>query len=246
MGSDQRQQLMEQYEDAAFALLMDEYAEAEGAKLLQEFKELEQAGAIPEIPATLNKKLRQAIDSAFAEQKRKHSLKQISRFAAKAAAIFLVVLGLSTVTVLSVDAFRVPVLNFVLDRSGEFSKVVTDDRAENQIDSTSATIMRFKACLPEGYQERQNSISNGSGHIYCENSSNSVISLNISPADTGLVVDTEDSEFTAVKFDDFTAAFQEKNGYHLMWIGDDESIYILYASELSIEEFWELAYAIAD
>lgn len=245
MGSDQRQQLMEQYEDAAFALLMDEYAEAEGAKLLQEFKELEQAGAIPEIPATLNKKCRQAIDSAFAEQKRKHSLKQISRFAAKAAAIFLVVLGLSTVTVLSVDAFRVPVLNFIVDQSGEFSKVTSSVKVESTTDSVSATIMRFESNLPEGYQVYQKNIGKAMGSIRCTNSQDFVIALEISQTKSDLAVDTEDADFVEVELGDYPAAFQEKNGYQLMWIGENEVLYILYANALSLEAFWELAHATA-
>lgn len=245
MGSDRRQQLQEQYEDAVLALLMDEYAEAEGAQLLREFEELEAKGAIPELPAELDKKCKKIIDSAFRRQKIKLLLKQAGRFATKVAVVALAILGLSTATVLSVDAFRAPVLNFIMDRSGKFSKVAFSDDVEAETDSVSATIMRFEGCLPEGYQVCHKNVDKAMCSIHCVNASNSVISLNVSQTSTGLAVDTEDAGFAEVEFGEFPAAFQEKNGYHLMWVGDDEIVYILYANGLSTKEFWELAYATA-
>ena len=244
MGSNQRQQLMEQYEDAALALLMDEYAEEEGARLLQEFEELGQNGASPEIPAELDAKCRQLINSAFKKQNSKPLAKRVGKFAAKAAAVFLVVLGLSTVTVLSVDAFRVPVLHFIADQSGEFSKVVFSEDVDVKTDRVSATIARFESCLPEGYKVQQKNVGKTMCRIRCVNSNDSSISLNISKQETGLAVDTEDADFVKVSFGDYLGAFKEKNGYHLIWI-DDEMVYNLYASALSLEEFWELAYATA-
>ena len=62
-----REMLVEQYEDALFALLMDEVAEAEGQKALEENQRLRESGELV-IPDNLRQRCHSAIAKGFAGQ----------------------------------------------------------------------------------------------------------------------------------------------------------------------------------
>lgn len=247
MRDEHRQQLVEQYEEAAISLLMDEYAEADGARLLQEYETAVQNKDLPEIPAELDEKCRKLIEKSFAKQERKMRLKRIRKFAAKAAMVVLTLFGLSTITVLSVDALRIPVLNFLMDQSGRYSTVVFGNNIDKEDVATNSTAIQFENNLPEGYQIVKNSFSGASGTITCEDSSNHIIYLQIAKTDGGLNVDTEGEEYQQQDFGEYAAAFKEKDGYYLMWLDrKSQTVYTLFANGLPIDAFWELAYATAE
>lgn len=247
MHDERRQQLMEQYEEAAISLLMDKLAEAEGAGLLREFEEASQNGTAMEIPAELDAKCRKLIEETFAKQKRGLRLKRIVAPIAKAAVIVLLLLGLSTATVLSVDALRIPVLNFLADQSGRYSSVIFNNHSDAHDPASDNVAARLENNLPEGYSVVQNSIVGSSGTIVCSNAENHLIYLEVTQTECGLNVDTEDNEYTNAEFGDYQAVFQDKGGYHLRWLNENgQTVYTLVAKGISISEFWELAYAIAE
>ena len=63
-------ELMDQFDDAAFALMMDEYAEAEGERLRAEFEEAMRSGTAPACPPELDEKCRKQIKRHFGKQRR--------------------------------------------------------------------------------------------------------------------------------------------------------------------------------
>lgn len=74
-----RETLIEQYDDAVFALLMDEYAENSGAELLRQYQEALDTGLVPEIPEELDRRCTEAIDTEFRSRRWKAWLKYICR-----------------------------------------------------------------------------------------------------------------------------------------------------------------------
>lgn len=247
MRDEHRQQLVEQYEEAAISLLMDEYAEADGARLLQEYETAVQNACLPEVPSELDEKCRKLIEKSFAKQEHKLRINRVRRFAAKAAVIVFTLLGLSTVTVLSVDALRIPVLNFLMDQSGRYSTVVLDNNIDTEDGATNSTVIQFENNIPDGYEVVQYEFKDTSGIVLCVNEDNYVIYLEVDRTMGGLSVDTENSEYKEQDFCGHSAAFQDKEGYHLRWLDrNSETIYMLFANGLHIDAFWELAYSIAE
>ena len=97
---------------------MEEY------KILTEYEEAKQNGTMPEMPEELDAKCRDLIDETFGCARCRARVKRIGAAVAKAAMVVLILLGLSTVTVLSVDAFRVPVLNFLIGRNEKYTSII--------------------------------------------------------------------------------------------------------------------------
>lgn len=247
MGDEHRQQSVERYEEAAISLLMEEYLEAEGARLLQKIDQLQENGELPEIPAELDEKCRKLIDKTFAAQERRTKLKNLRTFVSKAAVIVLSLCAISAVTVLSVDAFRIPVLNFLMDQSGRYSTVVFDEYETTGDTAKNSAITKLENNLPEGYQVLKHTISDASDRITCTDQNGRIIYLEICKIDGGFNVDTEDEEYHEVELGQYAAVFQEKEGYHLRWIDQNSnSLYTLFSNGLSDVEFWKLAYVIAE
>lgn len=242
MRDEHRQQLVEQYEEAAISLLMDEYAEADGARLLQEYETAVQNKDLPEIPAELDAKCKQLIDQSFGKRQRRVHFRKVTRGLAKVAVFAFVFLGMVTVTVLSVDALRIPVLNYFFQQE-RYSSVSLDDRSKDvemhgDLDSKIAS-----APIPEGYELAVKNVdSEGSVYLCYDNSENDVIILTIGPL-TGLWnIDTEDTTQTQLSINEYRAIFIERDGYRVIWINSDEELtYELYASNIEENVFIEIA-----
>ena len=90
MNDTRREQLLDQYEDAALELLMDEYAEADGERLWNEFLTAEKNGNVAPIPKDLDLKCKQIIRKSLEKSKRKAILSRAKHVFSKAA-IFLLI-----------------------------------------------------------------------------------------------------------------------------------------------------------
>lgn len=247
MMDQRRQQLIEQYEDAALSLLMDEYANEEGERLLKEFEEAKKNGDLPEMSAELDAKCRKLIDQTFAKMERKERLKRIGKSVAKAAILVFVLLGALSTMVMSVEAFRVPVLNFFFDEGGRFGSVKIDGDSKELEAINCSVVTEFQSCIPSGFVEIRNEISdNYSSLLYVnEKDEEMMISLNVVPTSSELIIDTEDIECTSANINGYDVVYIIEDGYRLMWIDENgKFIYTLFARGFQESDFWELAYSI--
>lgn len=97
-----RDTLIEQYDDAVFALLMDEYAEESGAELLRRFQEEADAGLVPEIPGELDRRCMDLIDDEFRSRSRWAWLKDTCRFVIRLVFALFFLIGLIIRTALEI------------------------------------------------------------------------------------------------------------------------------------------------
>jgi len=244
MNDRQRQQLVEQCEEAELTLLMYDYAREEGRQLAKEYDEAQENGALPEVPEELDRKCRALIDVTFAKMERKTRLKRIVRSAAKAAAVLFVVLGVMATTVMSVDALRVPVLNFIMDQSGRFSTIKIEDCSIDESVGLDV-LQRLDACLPDGFQEVQRSNSNHYISVSYVDDEERSVSFAGRPASDELIIDTENVEYSEVKINGVDVAFLRKEKLTVIWV--DQKVQRVYTfSAIGLEEctFWEMVYSI--
>lgn len=218
---------------------MDEY------KILKEYEQAKQNGTLPEMPEELDEKCRELIEEAFTQPPCCSRSKHISASIVRVAVVVLLLFGLSTAMVLSVDAFRVPVLNFLLDHSGKFGTVVLDLNTQQEATFTVSIADRFDTHIPVGYRLTNRDLFSTHGCITYENDSGHLLCLLFETDQNQVNVDAEDIEYSPVEFGDYYAVFGEKDGYSLMWLdSENQVIYQLWASDMDKREFWKLAYAL--
>lgn len=247
MNDKHREKLLDEYEEITMELLMDEYAEAEGEVLWKEFQAAEEAGEVPDIPDDLDQKCRNTIRSATARINRRaqfaHGLRTLSRVAV----FVLVLFGISTTLVLSVDALRIPVLNFFLRSSERYTVVALDEKNQSiqkEFESIRSGIGLF---IPDSYDLVAENISeHGSMQLVYQDENEGVITLSVKPASGQLVMDTETVDMQKIKINEMDALFVEKDGFHVVWMNPEKGLsYDFFAKTLDDGQFWKIVYALA-
>lgn len=248
MEDKHRQQLLEEYEEAALKLWMDEYAELEGERLWEEYQEAEKNGEVPEIPEELDKKCKQLIHSSLKKKKRKQAFAQFMRSASRIAACLCIILVCSSAVVLSVEAFRIPVINFFLRLENRYTSLSFSDPIVDAESLADELKQLSGVAIPSGYKLfKQDVNESGSIFLFYLNENNENISILVNPADGAFNYDTENATQTEMELCGHEAFFVEKEGFRVIWLNAEEDmIYELFADGLDINSFWKLAFLLAE
>lgn len=219
MGDARKEQLIRQYEDAALALTQQEQAQ----------EDTHTPDACP-------------------KSRKPGLLLRIFRACAIAAVVALAVLGLATATVLSVDALRVPVLNFILDHGGKFAFIdvgFNDAGLEKQF---KAMVKTVKANAPEGYAIVNDPATDDAILlIRMENSKEDILHVVANRESTSIKVNTEGAQIQEVELKG------GQKGYliitdclYCIWHDEAKGL-IISVSTMNVEpdEFWKLVNALA-
>lgn len=206
------EQLLEDYEDACFALLMESVAKQEGQRLEELNQQLlnDPAFAIPE---STNQRCLKTISRCFAHQQYKatvHSVFRILHFAAIVVAI--TVLVFTSAFAISED-FRIVTRNLLISASEKYTEFRMDfeGQVSSNTHSSHSPGALFKRVdvnwMPEGFQLHKNQYDHWA---YFENEAGEWIQILTGSADTSIQLDTEDATVLDVTIHDLPAVVVEK------------------------------------
>ena len=242
MSENKKLELLDQYDDVTFALLMDKYAEEEGARLRKEFEEAQAAGEVTDTSDALDEKCLQMIHRDYAKKRGKDNVRKIIRMTSKVAVAVMVFLGLMTTMVMSVDALRIPVLNFFINKYDVYSSISTDD---NPIVVVEDPCTLLADLLPDEYQEVRRSTEKGMSYALFKNEDGDTVSLTITMAGTEKNIDTEDADYSEILLANDKAILIEKNGYQVIWSRSNGVTYSFRATNLAKNEVVEICNALS-
>jgi len=175
----------EKYDDLQLQMAMHllEQHELEEAE-----KEIEELNEQPEYQPNPHEEMlvMKIIDHVLRRQKWKHALKTTSRILQKASAFLAIILIGVCMTVVTVEAVRVPFINWLIRLQGDSTTIHFS--AEHD---TSDIEFGY---LPEGYEATLVSTSSEGTYYSIENEAGNIIFLMIYSLDTGINVDTENAE----------------------------------------------------
>lgn len=235
-----------EYKDAILNILLDDYAGLDVAQVLQEFEEKAEAGDLPDVPEDIDQSCRRQIRKIFACERRTQLLRKATKILVKVAVLTLMLIGLSTVTVISVEALRIPVLRFVVESFDRHSTLYIEGETEEQIHTAEEICRILDKNVPDDYKLVQRSIANdGSLCIMYTGDNSRILSLTVFASQQTIQFDTENVEYIPLLIDDYQAYFVEKNGFSIMWFDDkNQVVYELYATSLSEDCFWKIVHAL--
>lgn len=253
MNGKSREELIEQYEDAAFVLLMSEYAEQEGNRLLREFEEAKAKGEVPEVPAALDAKCRKLIRQAYENKHRENKVKEFLRAAGRVAAMLFIALGVCTTLVFSVEALRLPVINFLIEQherytSIDFDKEMTDASTQDTKLPASSEASLLDAFIPNGYKLYNYTVrDDGSVSVIYRSENGGSIFFSTTVLAGNLNFDSEEANTKRIMIAGFEGLQIEKDSVlKITWFDTEKSMaYQLRADVLNNAELWELAESIA-
>ena len=151
--------LLEEYEDAYFALLMEEVAKKEGERL-EALNETLQSDPDAAVPESLDKRCMETIRRHFAHQQRRSALRKTGKVLRLVAVIMAVTVLLFTTAFAVSEEFRVATLNLMLTITEEYTQfsIKTSDetsRIEKAASNTDGKGEYFQNAeigwIPEGF-----------------------------------------------------------------------------------------------
>lgn len=233
------------FADAALALLMDWSAESDGEQLWDEYCTAEQ-----QMPPELDAICRNRIQKYAKRSRRRGGFVRMLKTSGQAAACLAIILFFAISLITSVEALRVPVLNFILKHSEQATAIIFQHEPTQKETQLEELLNILKESAPEGYSlEIEN--------IYRDNYSNppvitsifmgfqdagsNLLSIHVTPAEGTMNVDTEDASVTRITLEDQYAMLIEKAPeIRMIWINETQGLlYSVTASAMEKADFME-------
>lgn len=255
-----REKLVEQYEDALFALLMDEVAVEEGERATRLNEQLNQDPQFA-LPERLQKKCEKTIQKAFARQ----NIMRVRRgaflvFQRISVAVMLVVLLLTTVIAVS-EPFRRTTLNALLIVEEQCTKIkfYEDQGSMPVVPPADGVEYHYNIGLewiPDGYQLTDGFVlENGKCDVYYQGGDWQEFEIQVTRYSPSLSYsyDTEDSIIEQIEIQGLSAQLITKEFNNtpgvppytrrmIIWLDDEQqAIFHLRATHLTEEEIIRMA-----
>ena len=228
--------IYDRYADAVTALVMEQYMTALAESLAAEDR------APVEIGAELDGRCRKLIKKGYARQLRRSVGKKLLRGASVAAIVFLLLCGVFAVLFSTVEAIRVPIINFFIEQKEKYLEITGKD--QDEYDRSEDVLAGL---VPEGYTPVEcRRASNGNLTIWYVDAGDGMIYYNEFIMTNGTFqTDTEDAVIEDITIGGRDALLIEKYGYKVVWYSPSgEVVYQLEGNQLSREEIIAIAEAI--
>lgn len=224
-----REKLIEEYEDAFFALFMDTIAEEEGKLIYEEMEILKQDGDF-DVPAEIDKKCHNTIKKAFAKDRRSKAKHTTRRIFNKATLAALICILLFTTVYAILPEFRVKTLNLLIEISDVATGLTIGENRSNS--STALEIGDHQFYLPElpdGFLlDDEGSDTRSAWYEFINEGGASIYFHIVSSYDTILNVDTEATQSVEnIQVHGYDGLLIEKNErLQIVWGDTDKEVFI--------------------
>lgn len=229
--------LLENYEDALFALLMDQVAEEEGKQLLKENERLNQN---PEaaIPDEVDKRCRKAIKRAFAKDQRQSVVRISYRAISKVALVALIAGLLFTTAFAASPEVRIRTLNLLIAVSDVATSLTLDSETDGTATSANTGVdpegeqLILGYCLPElpeGFSMSYEGSDGQSAWVeYVDENGATIYFTAESSSGTTYNVDTEDADNVEnIQIDGYDGLLIEKGKrIQIIWGDTDQENFV--------------------
>ena len=205
----------EKLEDAAAFVIMEQYAKALNAGINKRMEDC----AEEVFPEELDKRCRALIAQASRKAQNKKRRKSVLRVLRSAAVVALVMLSLCSVLFVTVEAFRLPVMNFFIEKTNRYWQI-SEELNENTTQEVFNAEDPLDGIIPDEF-DLVNLV--GSWEEDClsadyVNGDNSSISLFVIPSGGSYQIDTEAALTTQCEVAGHNAVLStEENMVRVMW-----------------------------
>lgn len=246
MDNQNKNSLYDQYVDASVALFMEYYSSA----LTEHVKTEMMSSDSVDISEELDQKCRTLIRKECAKRKRKVFFKGLSKGFSYAAALLVVLLSMSSALFITVEAVRIPIINFFIEQGDGYWVITGEDEDKNSsgqgghqdevmFDETDP----LSGLLPAGFKlERYIQLNTGATAMYADESGNNVV-LVLTQDSSALMIDTEDAEYTKeLSVMECKAILVKTENLSLVWLDSQrEVLYNLIVDDIAEEDLIKIA-----
>lgn len=199
-----REKLYEEYEESLFRLVIHHAAEKEGKIYLNEMAELKSSSE-NQPSAEAIKRFKRKLITYKRKNKPRKKKQFISRFINKAAIFFLVLIIAFSTAMVSVQAFRIQVLNFLTDIQPEYTSFQIEENGSGTSGeklTVNWTNTYLPAYIPAGYEVDSFTYTEPLKEITYRSQKNKNLLIDFSDNDSSnnVEIDTEDASVVKTVF----------------------------------------------
>lgn len=201
--------------------------------------EMEENTEVPEekieFSAEHEAKMQRLFDAEYKKQRRK----EIAKYASRAAAIFVAAVLVAGVSIGSVEAWRVRVINFFQDRTEKYTEIKFTEAPVSSYSVNGITLN----CIPEGYRLVEESSEIGKSVMLCfQNADGKSITFRMKKVMPNSVIriDAEDAIVTEFEYRGYKAIKSIKDRVQIMMWYNDKLKYSLNC-EIGEDELMKIA-----
>lgn len=212
----------ERLEEAMVAAFMDRYAQALDAGIDRKIEEC----ASDAFPEELDNRCRALIQREYTKAKRQKHMKRILRALSSAAVVAVVLVGLFSVLFVSVEAFRIPILNFFIEKTDRYWEV-SGSRNRIEIPDVFNPEDPLDSVIPDNFILNTISGEWSEGYLSANYNDQGVASISFIafPADGEVLIDTQGANSKLCKVLDYDAVKSvEDNFVRITWLDADRSL----------------------
>lgn len=229
----------EQYVDATVALFMEHYSEVSLTdEIHRELNDPEDQNIV--FPEALDARCRQLIKKECFRYRWKKCIKTATTGLRYAAIFAVVSLSIFSLLFMTVDAIRIPIINFYIEHFDGHWEITGKDDSDDTTDDTPVDESNpLAGLIPEDYQLlslKGNSITEMTA-IY-ENADGQWICFSATPGESWVAVDSEEAELSQkIRIRNCEAVLVVKDGVNLTWIDKGLSTtFTLFCDDMSEKE----------
>lgn len=237
------QDVYDRYVDATVALFMEYYCATLSEDIHQQFDDMQTNEST--FPDALDIRCRTAIKKEYAMRKRKQHIKSLLKGLRYVASFAIVLLALASILFVSVEAIRVPIINYYISQNDQYLEFTSRQSDEaGSIENINAE-GPLAGILPEEYEliSLDNILPTRITAIY-KNSNGDCLYFSIDTSATILRVDSENTQTVkAINICGCDGILVTKDGTTTITWGyeSDEKTFMLASSELTETELVKLA-----
>lgn len=182
-----------------------------------------------------SEKHKKDMESLFRRQRQNHFYNSLKTYGKRLALIFILVIAISTITVASVSAWRIKVMNFILERTQEDTNIIID-KDELTFYENNELSLNY---VPEGFVLEKSEYRGE--HMYLEfKSNNEYYNFRTMNIGDSLSIDTENAYLKEFTIGGRTALYSENDNISILIWYDEELMYCL-TGNLNENEFIKIA-----
>lgn len=230
----------ENLEEAIVAAFMDQYAQALDAGIDRKIEEC----ASDAFPEELDNRCRALIEQANRKAKNKKRRKSALRALRSAAVVTVVLVGLFSVLFVSVEAFRIPILNFFIEKTDRYWEITATPKEdiipirydpENPLDGIIADIFELTSL--------SGSVEGGDLLAIYKHGDNAGITLLADYSFGNIQLDGEDATITEIEIAGHAGQmFAEGDRVNLAWLDENiDRIFVICTQNIAEEAVVQVA-----
>lgn len=224
----------EKLEDAAVSVFMEQYAKALDAGIDKKMEEC----AEDVFPPELEKRCRALIQREYAKEQSRKRRKSALRVLRSAAVVAVALLSLCSVLFMTVEAFRLPVINFFVQKTERYWQISGQENAD-MIPEVFNPEDPLSGVIPDEFVLTNTLGSWDGGRLSVDyvNANGATISFLATQAMDNIEIDTEDASakpHTVLGYNAIKAV--EKDYIRITWLDEEKSkVFTLLATNTSEE-----------